>query len=195
MTVRETWRVHVTQVRAYSAFTACVCTWTCAYTCWRIAAGPNACVCVGHHVAAVCVLLLALTREKNVHAWPVRFTCAHTKLECKEAQSHRVPPSRSTRSSWLEITGPRGEGTDLIAGSRFHGERVLFTQGAGLAPNFDIPSSRVKSQKSLRSFLLLLLLFYFVSFRINGRKLYVRRSVVLDRGRKDTGDGVLPPSF
>lgn len=93
---------------AYSAFTACVCTWTCAYTCWRIAAGPNACVCVGHHVAAVCVLLLALTREKNVHAWPVRFTCAHTKLECKEAQSHRVPPSRSTRSSWLEITGPRG---------------------------------------------------------------------------------------
>lgn len=108
MTVRETWRVHVTQVRAYSAFTACVCTWTCAYTCWRIAAGPNACVCVGHHVAAVCVLLLALTREKNVHAWPVRFTCAHTKLECKEAQSHRVPPSRSTRSSWLEITGPRG---------------------------------------------------------------------------------------
>lgn len=133
----------------------------------------------------------------RVNAWKKRACVTRPIHVCPHetrTQSHRVPPSRSTRSSWLEITGPRGEGTDLIAGSRFHGERVLFTQRAGLAPNFDIPSSRVKSQKSLRSFLLLLL-FYFVSFRINGRKLYVRRSVVLDRGRKDTGDGVLPPSF
>lgn len=113
-------------------------------------------------------------------------------------RDHRHSRSREARGG---SQGGGGRERDLIAGSRFHGERVLFTetQQAGLAALiFPRVESKVKSCCAVFFFLLFFSSWY--QREINGRKLYIyipsfHRRIVLDRGWKDTGDGVLPPSF
>lgn len=113
-------------------------------------------------------------------------------------RDHRHSRSREARGG---SQGGGGRERDLIAGSRFHGERVLFTetQQAGWYSQlwYSLESSQKSkvvaqfsssSSSSLRD--------------INGKLMVesciyipLQRRIVLDRGWKDTGDGVLPPSF
>lgn len=112
---------------------------------------------------------------------------------------HRCVP-RDHRDSRSRATGrgKRGGSRDLIAGSRFHGERVLFTDATS-GSRFNMIGSR-RRVKICTPFFFFPLRFVDVDGKLMAESRYtvvLSRRIVLESGSKDlrTGNGVPPSSF